>query len=571
MALLGSLLAAQAVPVSAAGSTTSEWAIAPSPVTSATFDVLAGVSCTGKDSCVAVGEYAKPGFYSLQTLVEVWNGSTWSVVPSPSPGSFANYLFGVSCTSRTFCKAVGFSAENTMTMNVLIESWDGSSWSQTSTSTVGMLRGVSCTSDVSCVAVGSTSQQTLVESWNGATWSVVPSPSPGVVQNDFYGVSCLSTSDCVAVGDTDNGGGTVFRTLVASWNGLSWTVVPSPNETNGNNILYGVSCNGPSSCAAVGDDDSQGMIQSWDGSSWSIAFIHNGGSAGGVYPRGISCSNPHSCVAVDTSAIESWDGSAWSVAATFSSQLNGVSCTTPTSCVVVGSSPNLIVTGPHGYWQAGGDGGVFSFGSTQFYGSTGARILQRPVVAIATTADRAGYWLVGTDGGLFAFGDARYFGSIPGLGILPARTPGPGRHLNAPVVDLAPSADGAGYFMVGADGGVYAFGDAPYLGSLPQIEVHPAAPIVGIAPSGDAHGYFMVGADGGVYAFGDAPYLGSLPQIGVHPAAPIVGIAPSADAQGYWLVGADGGVYAFGDAPALGSLSQIGVHPAAPIVGMAGL
>jgi hypothetical protein len=81
----------------------------------------------------------------------------------------------------------------------------------------------------------------------------------------------------------------------------------------------------------------------------------------------------------------------------------------------------------------------------------------------------------------------------------------------------------------------------------------------------------LVGADGGVYAFGDAPYTGSLPQIGVHPAAPIVGIAPSADAQGYWLVGADGGVYAFGDAPYTGSLPQIGVRPAAPIVGIAGL
>jgi hypothetical protein len=474
IAFFGFVLTAPVVQVSAAAATTSEWAIAPSPEASTNFDVLAGVSCTDKDSCVAVGEYAKPGFSSLQTLVEVWNGSTWSVVPSPSPGSFANYLFGVSCTSRTFCIAVGFSA-NTITMNVLIESWNGSSWSQAPTSTVGMLRGVSCTSKVSCVAVGGTAQQTLVESWDGATWSVIPSPSPGVVQSDFYGVSCPSTNACVAVGRTDNGGGTVYRTLVESWNGLSWTVVPSPNATSGNNILYGVSCSGPSRCAAVGDDDSQGMVESWDGSSWSIAFLYTGGSAGTVYPKGVSCSNPRSCVAVDGSSIESWDGSAWSIAATFSSQLNGVSCATPTSCVVVGSSPNLIVTGPHGCWLAGGDGGVFSFGSTQFYGSTGSRILQRPVVAINTTPDRAGYWLVGTDGGLFAFGDAGYFGSIPGLGILPAGTPGPGRHLNASVVGLAPSADGAGYWLVGADGGVYAFGDAPYTGSLPQIGVHPAA------------------------------------------------------------------------------------------------
>jgi hypothetical protein len=98
-------------------------------------------------------------------------------------------------------------------------------------------------------------------------------------------------------------------------------------------------------------------------------------------------------------------------------------------------------TGNHGYWLVGSDGGIFSFGSAQFYGSTGSLNLQRPVVGVTPTGDRGGYWLVASDGGIFSFGNAGYFGSIPGLGIAPAGTPGAANRLNAPVVGMVPSSD----------------------------------------------------------------------------------------------------------------------------------
>ena len=75
----------------------------------------------------------------------------------------------------------------------------------------------------------------------------------------------------------------------------------------------------------------------------------------------------------------------------------------------------------HGYWLVGSDGGIFTFGSAQFYGSTGSLHLQRPVVGITPTANRGGYWLVASDGGIFAFGNAGYYGSIPGSGLEPGR------------------------------------------------------------------------------------------------------------------------------------------------------
>ncbi len=60
-----------------------------------------------------------------------------------------------------------------------------------------------------------------------------------------------------------------------------------------------------------------------------------------------------------------------------------------------------------GYWLVASDGGIFSFGSARFHGSTGAIRLNRPIVGMASTPSGNGYWLVASDGGIFSFGDAR--------------------------------------------------------------------------------------------------------------------------------------------------------------------
>jgi hypothetical protein len=57
------------------------------------------------------------------------------------------------------------------------------------------------------------------------------------------------------------------------------------------------------------------------------------------------------------------------------------------------------------------DGGIFTFGDARFFGSTGAVRLNRPVVGMASTSTGQGYWLVASDGGIFTFGDAKFFGS----------------------------------------------------------------------------------------------------------------------------------------------------------------
>jgi hypothetical protein len=159
-----------------------------------------------------------------------------------------------------------------------------------------------------------------------------------------------------------------------------------------------------------------------------------------------------------------------------------------------------------------------------------------------------GYWLVGADGGIFTFGRAAFFGSTGNL------------RLQRPVVGMAPTTDHQGYWMVATDGGLFAFGDAGYHGSLPALGYHPAgsglpdslnAPIVAMVASPDGLGYLLVASDGGVFAFGDAQYHGSCPALGGCSGA-VVAVVPTAQEAGYWVVTQTGRVYPFGDATALG-------------------
>jgi hypothetical protein len=205
-----------------------------------------------------------------------------------------------------------------------------------------------------------------------------------------------------------------------------------------------------------------------------------------------------------------------------------------------------------GYFLVASDGGIFSFGDAQFYGSTGALRLNRPVVGMAATPDARGYWLVASDGGIFAFGDAQFYGSTGAL------------HLNKPIVGMAATSDGRGYWLVASDGGIFAFGDAPFLGSAGALTLN--SPVVGMTVAGPASGgYWLVAADGGIFSYGDAPFYGSAGGIPLN--EPVVGLAGTPSGGGYWLVAADGGIFSYGDAPFLGSTGGLVLNE--PIVGMA--
>jgi hypothetical protein len=210
-----------------------------------------------------------------------------------------------------------------------------------------------------------------------------------------------------------------------------------------------------------------------------------------------------------------------------------------------------VATAPAGAANSGHDNTIYAFGSASFHGSTEGQHLNSPIVGMAPTHSGKGYWLVAADGGVFSY-NAPYFGSLGAM------------HLNQPIIGMAPTPTGKGYWLVAKDGGVFTFGDAHFYGSTG--EMHLNAPVTQLIPSAGGHGYWLMATDGGVFTFGSAKFYGSMGA--THLNAPVVGMTASQTGHGYLLVASDGGVFTFGDAHFHGSTGS--QHVSSPVVGLAG-
>jgi hypothetical protein len=584
LALAGSSSAAAPVIVAPTVSAAT-WTSANAPSASAAFsNSLAGVACASASFCVAVGQQAS----GSGNTIEQWNGTSWSVAPGVTlTGS--GVLNGVSCVGPLFCVAVGAANAG----GTLIEQWNGTTWAQVTSpnptgSSDSALESVSCLSSTQCQAVGFTHPATgivaLAEEWNGTSWTVVTTPDPaGSNDTQFEGIDCTSASFCNAVGEAVQGSSSV--TLAEEWNGTAWTIVTTPNPAvaaNSDDLLYSVSCDGPSFCDAVGGAYSGSasnatLIETWNGSTWAIVSSPDTSSTEANYLKGVDCISQTSCSAVgyadtstpgENSLAMTWNGTAWTIVTTPDgttsayTSLAAVTCITDWECVAAGSvnfSANeqpFIISAPiarSGYRFVASDGGVFAEGAgAPFLGSLGGVTLNAPIVGMGVMPAGDGYYLVGADGGVFTFGSAQFYGSTGGI------------HLNKPIVGMAVTPDGGGYWLVASDGGVFSFGDAQFYGSTGNITLN--KPIVGMAATPDGHGYWLVASDGGVFSFGDATFQGSTGTITL--TKPVVGRAATTGG-GYYLVASDGGIFTFptiGGPPFSGSTGNIVLNK--PIIGM---
>jgi hypothetical protein len=357
------------------GGATLSWSVTETPHPPASIpSELFGVACPTVTSCVAVGESLRG------TLVEDWNGSSWTRTASPNPGSGpSGRLHRVSCPTTTSCFAVGaYStpdiAHSFGVTRTLVEHWDGTSWTVSlSPNRVGTqfatLNDVACATTTSCFAVGWDGRTGLIEHWDGIRWSIVTTPSP-LATSELWGVSCPTTSSCVAVGDASPRVADIQRTLVEHWNGRRWTVMTGTPSPSNEDALNGVSCPSPDDCFAVGSvafvsvptdppsplrSTQRSLIEHWNGhGAWSV-MLGTPSPSDHTVLASVSCANAKSCFAAgfwsaplsaaSKTVVEHWNGrGAWTIMSSpdpTASSLFALSCPTATSCTAVGRAWGL--------------------------------------------------------------------------------------------------------------------------------------------------------------------------------------------------------------------------------------
>jgi hypothetical protein len=327
---------------------------------------LRQVSCTSSTACTAVGEYVN-STGTTQTLAQRWNGTEWNLQTPPNPsGAQESVLNGVSCTSSTECKAIGWYKNEKGITTHLAQKWNGTEWLvQSAPGQVGLAKSVmshvSCSGSTSCMAVGyyvnsSGGYGAQAETWSGTEWAIHnPSVPTGATLSTVQNVSCTSSTFCVGVGHFVNSSGTTV-TLAEKWNGTEWSIQSSPNPSEARaSFLWGVSCSSSTACTAVGEyTNSSGvnvpLAERWNGTEWVIQTTPNPSGSTATSLQNVSCPTASTCMAVgyynDSSGwhqlAERWNGTEWSIQSTVTpggsayAFFQGVSCTSATECTAVG-------------------------------------------------------------------------------------------------------------------------------------------------------------------------------------------------------------------------------------------
>jgi hypothetical protein len=223
-----------------------QWSVVPSPKLN-TNDNAAfnSVIALATNDVYAVG-YKPASNGAVQTLIEHWNGLAWSVIASPNANGTGNVLTGVTANSPTDIWAVGDQTAPGIEVRTLALHFNGSTWSIVPTPnpvhggnlTQNVLTSVVAAGPNDVTAVGFTlanqKELTMVQHWDGSSWKVVASPNMSRTVGSFNtlrGVTAVNRSDLYAVGFFANSTthGQQVR-LLLHFNGTEWSIISGPGK-----------------------------------------------------------------------------------------------------------------------------------------------------------------------------------------------------------------------------------------------------------------------------------------------------------------------------------------------------
>jgi hypothetical protein len=280
------------------------WTAATMPSPSGRDATIRGVVDLGPGDGWAAGFSTTSEDSGERTLIEHWNGSTWSVVPSPNPltGVAGNdELEAVDGVSPDDVWAVGqdFSSDGGG-ITLLFEHFNGTKWTVFPFPESGGFEFASAITTISADdawVVGSNADaSTLAAHWNGTTWTIVPTPSPsdqaGITT--LTGVAAISSSNVYASGyQADVNNQNLREPFVLHWNGSTWSVVTLPNTGTEGSMLNSITALSASDVWAVGDtaqSDGSGLTfaEHFNGTTWSIEPTPDPGEQGAIIDNGLS-------------------------------------------------------------------------------------------------------------------------------------------------------------------------------------------------------------------------------------------------------------------------------------------
>jgi hypothetical protein len=344
----------------ATAATTPTWHMQAPPEPARTIDRAFGdVSCSSSSACLAIAITDLPRNLGFGLFAETWNGSHWTARTVPN-GKGDPYLYGVSCRSAQWCVAVGSVNASDDTYAPVADRWNGSAWMQAKPpvpagATTSQLGAVACSGTTACTAIGqqakgSGAPRPLAERWNGSSWKIQLVPAPPAGGGELSAVACPTAEACRAVGSDNKG---LFSEV---WNGSSWKIRPVQVPAGGSfAALTSISCTAADFCEAVGSYDKRDtflpLAEVWNGSHWLAQAPSTVPGATSTNLDAVSCISTTDCEAAgvartgaDTQVgvLEKWNGTTWSVqkkvlpAGDTSARLSGISCTTGPVCEAVG-------------------------------------------------------------------------------------------------------------------------------------------------------------------------------------------------------------------------------------------